>query len=41
MKVFWSPKTRSIRALWMLEEASVRYELAKVDIHDPVSKADA
>lgn len=40
MKVFWSPKTRSIRALWMLEETGARYELVKIDIRDAVSKAN-
>jgi len=32
MKLYWSPKTRSSRALWMLEEAGVDYDLELVDI---------
>ncbi len=32
MKLFYAPKTRSPRAVWMLEEAGVDYELALVDI---------
>jgi glutathione S-transferase len=32
MKVFWSPQTRSTRALWILEEAGIDYEMELVDI---------
>jgi len=32
MKLFWAPQTRSTRAIWMLEEAGVDYELKLVDI---------
>jgi len=32
MKIFWAPQTRSTRALWMLEEAGVDYEMELVDI---------
>lgn len=32
MKLFWSEKTRSSRAVWLLEEAGVDYELEVVDI---------
>src|SRR5438105_12576428 len=32
MKLYWAPKTRSLRALWVLEEAGVTYERALVDI---------
>jgi glutathione S-transferase len=35
MKLYWSPQTRSTRALWMLEEAGVAYELERVDIQSP------
>ena len=35
MKLFWSPQTRSTRALWILEEAGVDYERELVDIQDP------
>jgi len=30
--LFWAPKTRASRALWMLEEAGVDYEIEHVDI---------
>lgn len=32
MRLFWAPQTRSARALWMLEEAGVDYDLELVDI---------
>ena len=32
MKLFWAPQTRAIRAIWMLEEAGVDYDLELVDI---------
>ena len=32
MKLYWSPQTRSARAIWMLEEAGVDYTLEHVDI---------
>jgi glutathione S-transferase len=32
MKLYWAPQTRSARALWMLEEAGIDYELELVDI---------
>ena len=35
IKLFWAPKTRSLRALWMLEEAGAPYELVRVDITQP------
>jgi glutathione S-transferase len=34
MKLFWAPQTRSSRAVWMLEEAGVDYELEHIDIRD-------
>ncbi|MBC9177456.1 glutathione S-transferase family protein [Pseudoroseomonas ludipueritiae] len=33
MKLHWCPRTRSLRALWMLEEAGAAYERVLVDIH--------
>ncbi len=33
MKLFWAPQTRSTRAIWMLEEAGLEYELELIDIH--------
>lgn len=41
MKLYWCPKTRAIRALWMLEELGVAYDLVRIDIRDPAAKADA
>lgn len=35
MKLYWSPQTRSTRAIWMLEEAGVDYELERIDIQSP------
>ena len=35
MKLYWSPQTRSTRALWILEEAGVDYERELVDIQNP------
>ena len=35
MKLYWSPQTRSTRALWMLEEAGLDYERELVNIQDP------
>lgn len=41
MKLFWCPRTRASRALWMLEEADVDYDRVLIDIrnldaaHDP------
>ena len=32
MKLYWAPQTRSQRAIWMLEEAGVEYEMELVDI---------
>jgi glutathione S-transferase len=32
MKLYWAPQSRSIRALWMLEEAGLPYERVLVDI---------
>ncbi|MDJ0909587.1 MAG: glutathione S-transferase family protein [Woeseiaceae bacterium] len=32
MKLFYAPQTRSSRAIWMLEEADLEYELELVDI---------
>lgn len=35
MKLYWAPRTRSARALWMLEETGVDYELELIDIGGP------
>jgi len=41
MKLYWCPKTRAIRALWMLEETGVPYDRVRIDIRDPAAKTDA
>ncbi|MGI9235976.1 MAG: glutathione S-transferase family protein [Woeseiaceae bacterium] len=38
MKVFWAPQTRSMRVLWLMEEAGIDYELELVDIRGPDRK---
>ena len=35
MNVFWAPQTRSTRAIWMLEEAGIEYDMELVDIRSP------
>ena len=32
MKLYWAPKSRSLRALWLMEEAGVPYERVTIDI---------
>src|SRR5450631_1170013 len=32
IKLYWAPRTRSLRALWVLEEAGVSYERVKLDL---------
>jgi glutathione S-transferase len=34
MKLYWAPRTRSSRAVWMLEEAGLPYERVLVDIRN-------
>lgn len=41
MKLYWAPRTRSARALWMLEEAGVDYDLELVVIGDPAREDPA
>jgi glutathione S-transferase len=41
MKLYWCPRTRASRAVWLLEEAGLEYERVVVDIRDPASRADA
>ena len=41
MKLFWSPQTRSARAVWLLEEAGVDYEREFVDIRSSERKDSA
>ncbi|HXW69955.1 MAG TPA: glutathione S-transferase family protein [Methylocella sp.] len=32
IKLYWAPHTRSLRALWLLEEAGVAYERVRLDL---------
>ena len=32
MKLFWAPQTRAQRAIWLLEEAGVDYEMERVEL---------
>lgn len=41
MKLFWCPRTRSVRAVWMLEEVSVDYERILIDVRNPEVPRDA
>ena len=40
MKLYWCPRTRASRAVWLLEEAGLDYERVAVDIRDPESRSD-
>lgn len=40
MKLYWSPKTRAVRILWLLEETGLKYERVKIDFRDPAVKTD-
>ena len=40
MKLFWCPKTRAFRAVWMLEELGRDYERILIDVRDEESRAD-
>lgn len=40
MKLYWCPKTRAVRLVWMLEELGVPYERVLVDIRDPKAPRD-
>ncbi|MDH4126801.1 MAG: glutathione S-transferase family protein [Gammaproteobacteria bacterium] len=41
MKLYWAPQTRSARAVWMLEEAGVDYDVEVVDIRNPARQDSA
>jgi len=41
IKLYWAPQTRSSRALWMLEEAGVEYDIESVDIRNPAREDSA
>ena len=40
MKLFWAPQTRAQRAIWMLEEAGLEYELERVELGSPDHSAE-
>ena len=40
MKLYWCPQTRSLRAIWMLEEAETPYQRVRIEIRDPASRAN-
>lgn len=40
MKLFWAPQTRAQRAIWMLEEAGVDYEIERIELAGP-NRADS
>jgi glutathione S-transferase len=40
MKLYWYPKTRALRGVWMLEELGVPHERVLIDIRDANAKAD-
>jgi len=41
MKLYWAPRTRSLRALWVLEEAGVPYERVRLDLSAGEQKSPA
>lgn len=41
MKLYWSARTRSSRAVWMLEEVGMEYERVVVDLSKPAAQRGA
>ena len=39
MKLFWAPQTRAQRAIWMLEEAGVDYDMERIELGSEDSRA--
>ena len=39
IKLYWSPRSRSISAIWLLEEAGLPYERVLTDITTGAQKA--
>lgn len=39
--LYWCPRTRAARGLWMLEELGKPFEVKHIDIQDPESTADS
>jgi len=40
MKLYWCPRTRSSRIVWILEELDAEYDLVPMDIRDPEAKTE-
>lgn len=40
MKLFWHPRTRASRIVWLLEEAGLTYDLVNINIREPESIAN-
>lgn len=38
--LYWCPKTRAMRGLWLLEELGEPFEVAEINIRDPKSRHD-
>jgi glutathione S-transferase len=41
MTLYWWPRTRALRAIWMMEEAGVDYRREPIDIRSGAQKSDA
>lgn len=41
LKLYWAPRTRAFRTLWLLEEIGAPYELVRVDITAPAPEGSA
>ena len=40
IKLYWCPRSRAARALWLLEELGVDFEVVTIDVRDEAAKAD-
>ena len=40
MKLYWAPQTRAQRGIWMLEEAGLDYDMARIDLGSAERMAD-
>lgn len=40
INLYWCPKTRASRALWLVEEIGQPFEIIEIDIRDPDSRAN-
>jgi glutathione S-transferase len=44
IKLYWCPRSRAVRALWLLEEIGAKYEIVRIDVragaqNDPAFRA--